>query len=449
MNLKPLLIVPPIALAVLGFTWLTRPDQTPPAPPEESRLAVRVAGVAPHPVAATAIGYGRVEPMRDWSAIAEVEGRILTLAPGLAVGSIVEAGTVLVEIDRTDSEIARQKAEANIAAVEAELVEMTRAEENTRRSLEVEDRILSVAQAEHDRVSSLVDRGASTQATLDAAQKVLLGQTTAVTNLRNTLDLYPAKRQSLEATLAVRRAELADAARALEKSTITAPFRGRVAVMEAEVGQFVRTGEMLLTLEDTQAVEITAEIQPLRFAPLMKNALGARPGDDVAIDLSEAIDLLHAAGITAEVSMSLAGMNPVWPAEIMRLRGTLDDSTGTVGVVVRVENPTVGQRDILRPPLNVGAFVTVTFRSPPLDGTLTVPRGALRYTDDGTPFVYIADGENRLDRRLIQVGQVVGDAVIVFSGLDGSETLVLSDPHPPVLGMALDPVPVTTPPGDG
>lgn len=440
MTLRPLLFLLPVLAGIAGFIVMTREDDRPSAPPEDTRLAVRVVELRPHPVSATAVGYGRVEAVRDWSAIAEVQGRILSLAEDVAVGSILDAGTVLAEIDRTDYELSRQKSLANIAAAEAQLSELDRQVENSRASLEVEQRILEVAQAEFDRIASLVGRGTSTQASLDSTQKVLLAQTNAVTQLENTLALYPSQRETLEATLAVRKAELAEAERSLEKTTLRAPFRGRVSQLNVEDGQFVRIGDTLLTLEDTAAAEITAEVQPSAFVPMILVGLGDRYSADSIVDISQAVEILTGAGITAEVSMQIAGIDARWPAELVRLRGTMDSETGTLGLVVRVKDPLVGMRQINRPPLNVGSFVTVTFSTRPQPDGLTVPRRALQYDDDGASFVYVVDEGDRLGKRFIETGQVIGENILVLDGLKGGELLVLTDPRPPVIGMALDPV---------
>ncbi len=438
MNLRPLLIIPPLLAGFFGFRMMTQEGDVPTSTPKENRLAVRVIELEPHPVAATAVGYGRVEPVRDWSAISEVQGRIVTLAEGLAVGSIVEAGTVLAEIDRTDYELARQKTLANISAAEAQLAELDRQEVNSRASLAVEKRILEVAQAEYDRIDSLVGRGTSTQAALDGAQKTLLAQTNSVTQLENTLALFPSQRDSLQATLAVRRAELAEAERSLEKATIRAPFRGRVSELNAESGQFARSGDTLLKMDDTAAVEITAEIQPTEFVPMITVALGDRFDGDSVVDVAQAVQILTEAGVTAAVSMQIAGIEAHWPAEIVRLRGTMDSETGTLGLVVRVEDPLFSQRKINRPPLNVGAFVTVTFSTEPRPDGMTVPRAALRYDDDGASFVYIADAQEQLAVLPVETGQVIGENVLVLDGLEGGELLVLTDPRPPVLGTPLE-----------
>ncbi|WP_299667647.1 efflux RND transporter periplasmic adaptor subunit [uncultured Ruegeria sp.] len=438
MNFRPLAILPLLVIAVLGFNWMTREQSKDVTHHEETRLAVRAMEILSQPVSATVIGYGRVEPARDWSAVSEVEGRIDAIPGDLAVGSVVEAGDVLFEIDVTDYELARQKAQANITSVEAQLCESERQEENTRKTLELQERTKAVAQNEYDRVASLVERGASIQAALDTAQKTLLAQSNSVLTLENTLALYPAQRESLEATRAVRMSELREAERSIEKAKISAPFRGRVSEIGVEAGQFARTGDILLVLDDTSAAEVTAEVQPKTFAPIFMAARGKGEAPAEGIDTSRVMEFLTDAGISAEVRVSLENRVLSWPAKLERMRGTLDADTATMGVVVRVEDPTIGQPHLQRGPLESGALVSVIFSSEPMENTIVVPRSALRYGDDGAAFVYLADAQDRLAKSAVKVGHSIGEGAIILSGLEGGDRLVLSEPSPPVIGMALD-----------
>ena len=443
MNLRPLLVVPPLAVGILGFVWMTaRPEPQVSALPE-AELAVRVQPVVRREIIASAEGFGRVEAEHSWAAISEVQGRVLEVSAGLNTGSIVEEGTVLVEIDQTDNELSRQKTLANIAAVEADLAELAREEDNAQRLLLVEQRILRVAQAELARVTSLLDRGAGTQATVDTAEKSYLAQQTSVTNLTNTLSLFPARRDALHATLAVRQAELAEAERALDKSVITAPFRGRVASKSIEVGQFVRTGDTLLSLDSTAAAEVTAEVQPSSFGPVVLAGAQNAFLQNSSFDTSQFTQALRRAGVSAHVELSTPEQFAPWEAEIVRLRGTMDAETGTMGIVVRVADPLVAQQGLRRPPLHTGSFVRVVFSSAPRPDSIVVPRSALHVSDEGTPFVYLANTEERLAIREVVPGQVIGGEVIIRSGLTGGETLVLGLPSPPVPGMKLALVPVS------
>jgi len=440
MNRRALLILPPVLLGVLGYMWMTSGSDAPVAPPEERAVAVRTLVVTPGPITAKAVGYGRVKAGRSWSAVSEAQGRISTQAPEVAEGGFVAAGQRLIEVDRTDYDLARKKALANIAAAEAQIAELKRAEDNARRALEVQERILEEVRIEFDRTDSLVGRGAGTRAALNTARKALLAQEASVTDLANSLALYPAQRISAEALLEVRRAELAEAERALGKTTITAPFHGRVTSVNVEQGRFVRTGDVLFTVESSDSVEVVAEVQPRALRPLFAAVLRSRADSTSLVDYSEVVSLLRQAGITASVSLPYPDSSARWPAEIVRLRGAMDDETGALGLVVRVADPLIAEPSGRRPPLRVGTFVAVTFAAAPREGVIAVPRDALHYSDRNAPLVYLSDKDNRLQIREVELGPVVGPAVVIRSGLTGGEILVLGDPRPPVPGLKLEPV---------
>lgn len=52
MNFRPLAILPPLVIAVLGFNWMTREQSKDITRHEETRPAVRAMEILPHPVAA-------------------------------------------------------------------------------------------------------------------------------------------------------------------------------------------------------------------------------------------------------------------------------------------------------------------------------------------------------------------------------------------------------------
>ncbi|MDA7963508.1 efflux RND transporter periplasmic adaptor subunit [Ruegeria sp.] len=444
MNFRPLLVLPPIALAIAGFVFMTSGETETPLKAEEPTVPVRVLDVQAQTLPVIATGYGRVEAARNWSAISEVEGRILKLAPGLAEGSIVRAGDVLVEIDLTDYEIARQKSLSNIEAARATLLELDRRAENTAALLEVEQRILEVAEAELNRNKALVERGSSTQASLDTAEKTFLAQRVSVLDLQNTLDLFPAQRNAEEANLAVRQAELAEAERAIEKAVIRAPYTGRISEMNVEADQFVRVGDSLLTLEGQEAAEILTELQPEDFRPLLISAMAGQLGAEDQPSVDELVDLFLDSGITAQVSLigSDPGVAP-WDGQIVRLRGAMDSETGAMGLIVRVDDPFASNPRLRRPPLLVGTFVKVTFSHQSDTPGIAVPRNAVQYSDTGAPFVYVVDADTRLDQREIDISHVVENDVFIRSGLEPGVQLVLGSPRPPIIGLKLTSVPVS------
>jgi multidrug resistance efflux pump len=307
MDFRPLLIAPPIVLGVLGFMWMTQPENTVSTPQEEARLAVRFMTVVEAPLTLTATGYGRVQALQSWNAVSQVEGRVQEVFANLAVGTVVEAGDLLIQIDPTDYELKIAKTEANIAAAQATLTELLQKEENTGRLLEVEQRVFEVAQTEFDRIKALSQNGTVTTASFDNAQKALLNQENAVINLTNTLALYPTQLATAKATLSVREAELAEARRGRANTSITAPFRGRVSTQSIETGQFVRVGNDLLTLDAIDQAEVIGAFQPSVFSNLMRTAVGPQLQNIAEIDATRMIEYMERAGVLAYVERDFAG----------------------------------------------------------------------------------------------------------------------------------------------
>ena len=437
MNLKPLLFIPPLALGIAGFMWMNSREAPPIEATEAAQLAVRIMNIEAAPVSVTATGFGRVVAAKEWSAVSRVQGRVTDLAEGLSEGRIVEAGEVLIEVERTDYDLAVARAKANVASSEAKLDELERQEKNTRRSLEVQQSILAVAQAELDRAEELLASGTGTSRAVENAQSAYLAQQSAVVNLQNTIDLFPAQRVAAEAALDVQLVALSEAETNLSRTTITAPFKGRIDSTAVQQDQYIRSGEILLTLQDISAAEITAEIQPQAFAPLAASVFGPDFIAGANIDVARAIEVLTAAGVTATVHLDQPNGTRSYPAQLVRFRGTVNPEAGTIGFTVQVDDPLVANRENGRLPLTVGAFVSVDLAVPARDGVIAIPRAVLHRDDQGAPFVYVADGSNQLDIRPVATGVVLGERITISEGLQTGDKLILSDPRPPIPGIDL------------
>ncbi|KEJ88870.1 efflux RND transporter periplasmic adaptor subunit [Sulfitobacter donghicola] len=438
MNLKPLLIVPPVVLGIWGFMLMTKPSETVSEPQEQAKLAVRVMTVTQEPLVLSATGYGRVEAVQSWSAVSQVEGRAEDVLAELAVGTVVEKGEVLIQIDPTDYELEIAKTEANIAAAQATLAELTQQEENTRSLLEIEQRVFEVAQAEFDRILTLSQNGTVTQSSLDTERKSLLAEENTLIGLQNTLALYPAQRASAEATLAVRQAELAEAQRGLANTTITAPFRGRVSEEAIEANQFVSVGETLLTLDSIDVAEVVGAFQPQSFGNLMRAAVGPQLENVTEVDATQVIEYMDQSNVAAFVELDFAGEVARYPAQPQRFRGSIDDETGTLGIAVQVSEPLVSKPQQQTPPLEFGSFVSVVLEAQPETGLISVPRAVLQQDDAGQPFVYTVSADDTLALTSVTVGAVTGDRIIIEGGLTDGDRVLLSTPSPSVPGLALE-----------
>ena len=145
--------------------------------------------------------------------------------------------------------------------------------------------------------------------------------------------------------------------------------------------------------------------------------------------------LREAAALQAVVRLRTGRGAAEWPARFSRISDTVDRRTRTVGVIVAVDDP---YRRIVpgeRPPLVKNMYVEVEIRGRPRPGAVVVPRGAITGGE-----VRIVGPDDRLRTREIEADFVQANFVVVRSGLEAGERVVVSDLPFAVDGMRLGPV---------
>ena len=115
----------------------------------------------------------------------------------------------------------------------ARLAELDGQEENLRLSLSIEDSSLQLAERELERLRSLAD--AVPESELDNKQRQVLAQRQSAQTLHNSLNILPAQRTALEATLDAKKATLKQAKLDLSDTVITAPLDCRIGEVRLEV----------------------------------------------------------------------------------------------------------------------------------------------------------------------------------------------------------------------
>ena len=446
-HLKKLLVLPPIVLAALGFVWLQAETPVIAQETAEAALPVRVIEVRAAPFALSVSGFGRAEAARTWSGVAEVEGRLTEYSDAIQVGALVSAGETVFAIDPRDFEIAVAQAEASVLSSKATLAELDVSEANQAAVLEAERNILALLEADRDRTARLVESGGVAQATLDDDNRSLLTQQSVVTNAEASLALYAPQRQSAEASLASAEADLENARRNLERAEVTAPFDGRVTERGASLQEYVRTGDVLLTIEDISYSEVAAAIQPGDLATLVSTLgdVSRQVQPEIGLTSTQVQDLLGRL-LTARVVVQTGNGGSIdWPARLTRITGTIDQESGALGVVVAVDEAAFPDRETGRPPLVNGSFAEVVLTGPEMEDAILLPRDVVRRGDAGQHFVYVADSDDRLARQQITLGPVSGAQVLIMDGLAPGTRVLLSDVMPAAEGILLAPIPADAP----
>lgn len=403
-------------------------------PPERIALTERATPVRaiiarPQAVTPSIVGFGLISPARTYEAIAQVGGTVDFLNPGLAKGAILPAGAVLLRLSPVDFNLAIAQANANIRAAEARLEELSVSEANQTASLEIEKQALALKAADLERAETLLAGGTVSQTVRDTARAALLAQRQKVQNVESTLALLPTQRAVQTEQIALYRSNLETARLNLERTELTLPFAARVASTSVEEGQFVRAGQTAALLDGIEAAEVEAQVAIAALRNLMHSTRIST--DAVPLDPSAMTEALRDLGLSAEVYLRLGQDVLTWAASVDRISDTIDQKTGTLGVIVRVDTAYTGAKPGRRPPLTKGMFVEVTLKAQPASG-IVVPRSALR---DGQ--LLVADADDRLQRVPVAFDVVQDGIALITSGVAEGARIVVSTPSPAIPGMLL------------
>ena len=417
-KLKVLWIVPPLLIGIV-FLSVMKSNKKPPTESElgEPVRTVRTMVIEKSDFVPVAQGYGVVQPDQVWKSLAQVAGRIIEMHPRLNNGEIIKKGDMLLKIDPVDYEL-------SLLQADIQLTELDVLKTNSTASLKIEQRKLKLAEKEYQRLRNLAEKGTVSQSSADAAERNMLGSSTLVQNMKNTLTLLPTQ-------MKLQQAKITQLQRDLTNTQITAPFNLRVSGLEVELDQYVSKGQHMFSGDSIERVEIVTQVA---MASLRNLFLGDA---DMPVNLDAVTNnLSDLTGFTPILSLDIGGDElATWDATFVRFSDAVDSETRTMGVIVSVDHPMDLIIPGVRPPLSKGMFLEVSIAGRVLPDQIVVPRSAIR---NGR--AYVVDRDNRLEIRTITKLFDQNDQSIIGRGLQEGDQLVLTDLIPAVAGMLLNPV---------
>jgi membrane fusion protein (multidrug efflux system) len=251
----PIVVLALAAAALLGamLMFRTSPDAVARREREEARRVAREQTTGPSVATPVSVGpqlavevhvarreVGKIEaelsatlsPIRSVVVAAEVGGQVV--AVNAEEHERVEAGAVLIEIERTFLEAAVERARAQLLRARA---------------------AHGLAVTELERQRGLADRDVASEAQLDRASN---------------------QERAAFAALLDARAALSDARTRLEKAAITAPFAGIVNSLDLEPGAYLQPGQAVFELLDLSEIEV-------EFGVTDREVVALRVGDPVSL----------------------------------------------------------------------------------------------------------------------------------------------------------------------
>ncbi len=269
--LKFLLPILFTAAGVMIFQYLMDSKASHPVPaPKEKTWSVQV----------QVLQAGRYSPEIEIQGKVEAPQRYRAAAPGagwveqvtVREGDQVQAGKLLVKLDPRDFTTALTQAEAELADIEAQLVESDIRHAQNQAALLQEKKILALSQKSVARSSKLKKQSLSTDSAVEDLQQKLMRQQLLVNQRELEVKSYDSKKLQLQARKKRIQAQLEQAQRALQRSVVVAPYDGIISTVSAAEGGRVNAGSELVSMYSPLELEIRALI-PDRFQSELANAL--------------------------------------------------------------------------------------------------------------------------------------------------------------------------------
>ena len=310
---------------------------------------------------------GETRPRTEIDLVPEVGGKIVYVSPNFIEGGIIKKGETLLRIEDADFKVAVIRAEANVAQAEQVLVR--------------EEAEGAIAKKDYEELG----RGEASPLALRLPQQA-----------------------QARASLQAAQAEVESAKLQLTRTSVRAPFTGRVRTKDSDLGQFVTPGRTLGRIFSTDVVEVRL---PLTDNDLSKMEL---PFGYVAKDRALAPDV--------KLSATIAGKLRNWDAKIMRTDSTYDTQTRALFAIAEVFDPYgkgISDDGIPLPP---GLFVDAAVNGKKFEDVIVLPRDGLRPENE----VYVVDDKGKAEIRSTTVLDTNAQDAYLINGVEAGELVVLS-----------------------
>ncbi len=285
-------------------------------------------------------------------------------------GAWVEAGQTLFVIDPRPFEATLQHAKASLASAESDV---------------------ALARVEFERADGLAGNNVISRSVRDTRE--------------NDLNVALAR---LEAA----RAEVASAELNFDYAHVKAPFAGRIGRAEVTVGNVVEAGPnapLLTSLVSTDRLYAEFDVDESTYFSVIKSVTS----QNVSADILEG-EQVPASIIPVDIALG-GDDGEIYHGRLHAFDNQLDVRSGTIRARAILENSDGS--------LIPGVFVSVRLGTASDEPALLIPERAIGVSQDKR-FVYVVNASDRVEYRVIQLGQAVGSQRVVLEGLQPGDRVI-------------------------
>ena len=203
---------------------------------------------------------------------------------------------------------------------------------------------------------------------------------------------------SAQATYMAQKAKVAQDKINLDDTTIRAPFSGKLGLRQVDVGQYITTSTIIVSLQQLDPMYVDF--------PLSSNLLSQfKSGQAVHVEVN-------------------SQPGKIYNGKIVAVDSLVDESTRTVNVRASIKN----DDESLLP----GQFADISVLLPVQKDVVEVPRAAITYSLYGNAVLLVTekevDGktEHIATEKYVTTGDVDGENVVILKGLNAGDVIVSS-----------------------
>ncbi|MGC9491125.1 efflux RND transporter periplasmic adaptor subunit [Vibrio genomosp. F10] len=422
---RKFLFIPAVITGVVVLVLAIKMKPSLPVKPAQDRarlvetIPLQLTSMAP-----LAIGFGKVLPKVEWSAISEVTGKVVYRHPNLEKGQIIPAGTEVLRIDPLDYELKLVQAEADYKSSKTSLTKLNLDEKNLKQTLDIEKNRLKIANTELQRKLDLHKKGLTSQSDVDQQKQSSLSQQKLVLDIEHQLITMPDDRRVAEAAVKVAAAKVQEAQRLLAKTSIVLPQNLRIAEVDIEQQQVVNQQQTMIIAHGIDVMEVEAQLS-IHDLQTLASTLGEFSRNESGIPQADL------AFPKATIELNSGSLNVTWPAKVARVSETVDYNQATAGVILEIQQNYKDLTPTSVPPLVNGMFVKASIEGQ-ANPSWVIPERALHGNR-----IYLKDDDNRLVIKTIEVLYRRDNHVIIDGDIEHGQRLILNDLLPAIEGMQL------------
>ena len=375
MDHKPLLtrVFIPLGILILASVIaatlvISRPSATI-RDSEEKSWIVSVVPAKPAAISPQITVYGKVESPFMTRLTAAIGADVEEVA--IREGEHVQKGQKLIKLADSDYQLQLKQRNAELAEIKAQIRSELDRHKSDEQALEHEKILLDLARKELDRARSLHRDNLSTQSHIDEAEQVVVKQQLAVNNRALSVNDHEARLAQLKARATKAEAIRDLAALDIKRSSIEAPFAGKVTSVRVSPGDRTKIGDILVELYDHSTLEIRAQI-PTQYENTLQQALAS----NITIN---GFAILNQQTVTVALD---------------RISGKIIQGSGGLDGLFRIND---ANRQ-----LQVGRTLELRLSLPPINKAIALPREAIY----GSDRIYRLEGERMSALSVERVGEM-------------------------------------------